>query len=179
MKYLKNINELLRSTYLSAANKLEHDHVERSKELINWASENGENLTFDKIYYHQFIFNGSNEGEYYSIVNYDYKEVNESNRSTTLYLYFNIHMKSNWGNTKEITLRFKIILKNTYAVDSNKLRLEINRNDMIRNSDPKVARKNALHIFRFFNECWEDDLSKNDYKGYELQDLSVNRLYKS
>jgi hypothetical protein len=179
MKHLKTINELLKSTYLSAANKLKYSHGKRSKEIIDWASKKGTNKTFDRIYPYQFIFDNSQEGEYYSIVSYDYKQVNEGNRMTMWYLHFNIHMKSNWGNDKSLTLRFRIISTDTHRVDSNSLDFSISSSDKLENKDPKVARKNALYLIRFFKECWEDDLSKDDYKNYEIKNLNINSLYKS
>jgi hypothetical protein len=88
-------------------------------------------------------------------------------------------MKSNWGNDKSLTLRFRIISTDTHQVDSNRLEFEVSYNDKLESKDPMMARKNALHLIRFFKECWEDDLSKDDYKNYEIKDLNINSLYKS
>ena len=179
MKHLKTINELFKSTYLSAANKLKYGHGKRSRDIIDWASKSGTNVTFDRIYPHQFIFDDSQEGEYYSIVSYDYKQVNEGNRTNMWYLHFNIHMKSNWGNEQSLTLRFRIISTDTHHVDSNRLEFEVSHHDKLESKDPMVARTNARHLIRFFKECWEDDLGKGDYKNYEIKNLNINKLYKS
>lgn len=169
MKHIKTINELLKSTYLSAARQLGNKHGKRSKELIDWAAKSGQDVTQDRIYPHRFLFDGSFEGEYYFITSYSLiSETETSNK----FLRFNIHMNSNWGSKEDFTLIFRILEV------SKKLEFYY-KSDSFENKDSKIGRQNANHIMKFFKECWEDDLSQGDYNGFEIKGLSVNRLYKS
>jgi hypothetical protein len=57
MKHIKNINELLKSTYVSAANKaLGYEHIKRHRELLKYAGEKGQNVPVDRIFPHKFVF---------------------------------------------------------------------------------------------------------------------------
>ena len=172
MKHIKTINELFKSTYLSAARQLGNKHGKRSKELIDWGAKSGQDVTQDRIYPHRFLFSGSFEGEYYSITSYSSKVDTKSPSSTLKLLYFNINMDSNWGNKEDFTLIFRILQ------ESKKLQFYY-KSDSFENMDSKIGRQNANHIMKFFKECWEDDLSQGDYKGFEVTELSVNKLYKS
>jgi hypothetical protein len=168
VKHIKTINELLKSTYLSAARELGHKHGKRSKELIDWAAKGGQDVTQDRIYPHRFLFDGSFKDEYYFITSYSLKIETETLRKL---LRFNIHMNSNWGNKKDFTLVFKILTTD---------RLDFYyKSDIFENKDSKIGRQNANQILKFFKECWEDDLSQGDYNGFEIKGLSVNKLYKS
>ena len=170
MKHIKTINELFKSTYLSAARQLGNKHGKRSKELIDWGAKSGQDVPQDRIYPHRFLFSGSLEGEYYSITSYSSKVDTPS--STLKLLYFNIHMDSNWGSKEDFTLIFRIL------EESKKLQFYY-KSDFFENTDSKIGRQNANQILKFFKECWEDDLSQGDYKGFEVTELSVNKLYKS
>ena len=172
MKHIKTINELLKSTYLSAAQQLRNKHGKRSKELIDWAAKSGQDVTQDRIYPHRFLFDGSFEGEYYFITSYSSKVDTQTPSSTLKVLYFNINMSSNWGSKEDFTLIFRILEV------SKKLEFYY-KSDSFENKDSKIGRQNANHIMKFFKECWEDDLSQGDYQGFEVTGLSANKLYKS
>lgn len=84
-------------------------------------------------------------------------------------------MTSNWGNTKEFKLIFQVYRIDRYRIEIPYLRLSY-KSDRFEHVDNMVARKNANHIIRFFNECWEDDIKK-DYPDFIIKDLSVNGIY--
>jgi hypothetical protein len=178
MKHIKTLNELLKSTYLSAARGLGQTHGKRSKELIDWATKSGQDVEQDRIYPHRFLFDESFENEYYFITGYS-SSVESSGSSGERFLKFNIHMNSNWDKKTDFTLIFKILTTEKYRIDKNRLDFYPHRSTSFNNEDSKIARQNANHLLKFFKECWEDDLSKVDYKGFEIKGLSVNKLYKS
>lgn len=165
MKHLITLNELLKSTYLSAADKLYVDHEGRSKNLIAHASKSGTDLKQDRIYPHKFIFDGGLENEYFFITEYSYSE--ETLRQMN-YLDFEVDLKSNWGNLKKFTMSFRIMGTNLGFQGQTKFT----------NKNAKIARSNANHMLRFFKECWEDEISV-EYPDYEISGLSANALYKS
>jgi len=175
MKHIKTINELLKSTYLSAARELSNKHGKRSKELIDWAAKGGQDVTQDRIYPHRFLFDGSFKDEYYFITSYSLVIGTETSNK---FLRFNIHMDSNWGNKEVFTLVFKILTTDRYNIDKNRLEFYF-KSHSFENKDSKIGRQNANQILKFFKECWEDDLSQGDYNGFEIKGLSVNKLYKS
>ena len=67
MKYLKTLNELFKSTYLSASNKIKSRHKSRAEKLIKHAAEMGKDTPHERIWHHRFIFPESLENEFYSI----------------------------------------------------------------------------------------------------------------
>lgn len=120
MKHLKSINELLKSTLVSAARKAKsnYEHPERSKALLNWAEERGENVPVDRIFPHPFTFDwiypkstnsyfkqfvspinpGSNP-PYFYITNWEFIEDRLTDRNNFYEVRFKITFKSNWGET--------------------------------------------------------------------------------
>lgn len=174
MRHIKTINELLKSTYLSASKSLHPSHPKRAKALIDYAIEQGEDVTsHDRIYPHRFLFDNY-PNEYFFITDYNYKQTQESG---SYYLWVSVEMISNWGNDKKFTLAFQIFSLEKYKIDVPYLRLRM-VSDRFTNSDAVVARKNANHMIKFFKECWEDNI-RVDYPNYIIKDLSVNNLYKS
>lgn len=61
MKHLKKIDELYKSTYKSAADKLKHRHPTRSKNIMDYAEESGESelskSEIERQWPHKFEFN--------------------------------------------------------------------------------------------------------------------------
>ena len=175
MDHIKTFNELLKSTYLSASNKLRSNHSKRASDLIDHALKHGKDVTsHDRIYPHRFLYDRTHEGEYFFITGYSKEEVREKN---TRFLIFKPNLISNWGNKKEFRLIFQVYRLQDYRIDDPYLELDY-RSEKFENDDSMTARKNANHMIRFFKECWEDDISE-EYPDFIIKQLSVNKLYKS
>lgn len=179
MKHLISINELLKSTYLRASRELGDSHKSRGQEMINWAAKSGEDDKQDRIYPHKFVFESPLENQYYFITDAEFEHVRkDASSSRAKVLSVKIELKSNWGESKSISLHFEDINPEDYRVDSDRYELRYYSGEVFRNKDIPVARKNALHLYRFFNQMWEDDICK-EFPNYKVVNFSVNRLYKS
>ena len=92
MDHIKTFNELLKSTYLSASNKLRSNHSKRASDLIDHALKHGKDVTsHDRIYPHRFLYDRTHEGEYFFITGYSKEEVREKN---TRFLIFKPNFKN-------------------------------------------------------------------------------------
>ena len=172
MKHLMKINELFKSTYLSASKELGSRHQPRVDKLISWAGKRGEDNKQERVYSHRFIFDGSYENEYFFITS-----ISHSIDKRVLSVSFG--MKSNWDRDKRIYLNFDILNPGTHRVEESYLRLA--SSDIFENKDVVAGRKNANHLLRCFNEYWRDELSGEDqeFEDYTIKGFSVNRLYKT
>lgn len=179
MKHLISINELLKSTYLKASQQLGDSHKKRGQEMIDWAAKSGEDVKQDRIYPHKFIFESPLENQYYFIsdVKFEHNRKDASSSNAKV-LSVKIELKSNWGESKSISLHFDDINPEHYRVDPDRYELKYYSGEVFRNKDIPVARKNALHLYRFFNQLWEDEISE-EFPDYKVVNFSVNKLYKS
>lgn len=187
MKHLKSINELFKSTYLSAADKLKMQdrHKGRAEELIKHAAEIGQDTPHERIWPFRFIFPGSLENEFYSIQSV---EEQKADWQTNIYINF----KSNYGNNKRMELNFNlyapVIAKQRNpeqlrhhlgsSDDNFHFKLATKTDTGFTHPDSRIARKNALELRNFFLEYWEDELSEK-YPNYILSNFTVNNLYRS
>lgn len=119
MKYLKHIDELLKSTYKSASKKLAVGHPGRSKEISKYAEEKGENKKIDRIYPTKFTFQDTNDepDEYYFITNVNPREIYRTPSSGNINSCnntYNVIFQSNYSNIKMIQVIFSFYRKSPY-----------------------------------------------------------------
>ena len=184
MKHLKTINELFKSTYLSASNKIKRRHKSRAEELIKHAAKMGKDTPHERVWPFRFIFPNSLENEFYSIQSVEKRMAGHFCLITT-------HFVSNYGNKKEMGHRFdfyvpKFVKSPLSPVNQMYRNCEISKDenfyfrydpgDGFTHDDKKIARKNALEFYKFFLEYWEDELSE-EYPNFILDNFTVNNLY--
>ena len=186
MKHLKTINELFKSTYISAADKLKSKdrHTGRAEELIKHAAKMGEDTPHERVWPFRFIFPDSLENEFYSI-----QSVKESRNDYNSFVQINF--KSNYGKDKKMELHFYVYVPSGFSRqnpqfqgtmtsqdDDCKYRLNVKSDTGFKHPDNRIARKNALEFYKFFLEYWEDELSEK-YPNFILEDFTVNNLYRT
>lgn len=171
MKHLQSIDELLKSTYLSASRGLDRHHSKRSKEMKSYAAEKGEDVKVERIYPYKFILEKL-PNEYFFITSVSHEELDKDKK-----LKISVNLQSNWGQNESLNLYFTNYNPARYRVEECYFRFESDY-PIFTNSDVVVARKNANHLLKFFKQYWEDELSK-DYPDYTIKNLTVNNLYKS
>ena len=186
MKHLKTINELFKSTYISAADKLNRmdRHTGRAEELIKHAAKMGEDTPHERVWPFRFIFPDSLENEFYSI-----QSVKESRNDYNSFVQINF--KSNYGKDKKMELHFYVYVSHyfkqqnpqfqgswTSQDDDCKYELNVKSDTGFKHPDNRIARKNALELYKFFLEYWEDELSE-EYPDFILEDFTVNNLYRT
>jgi hypothetical protein len=179
MKHLKTINELFKSTYLSASNKIRSRHKSRAEELIKHAAKMGKDTPHERVWPFRFIFPNSLENEFYSI-----QSVEQIDRGN--FCLINTHFVSNYGNKKEMTKRFDLYVpksaksihmyKNCEISKDENFYFRYHPGEGFIHKDTKIARKNALEFYKFFLEYWEDELSE-EYNEFTLDNFTVNNLY--
>ena len=133
----------------------------------------GSDSVVDRIYPHRFLFDGSLENEYYYIVDCKISEYMDLYK----YLNFVIFLESNWGNGKRLYMKFQIKDEYYWGADE----LSFHSFEKFNNTDVKIARSNANHLFRFTKETWEDRDGEEfePYRNHEMVGLSINKLYES
>ena len=184
MKHLKTINELFKSTYISASDKLNrmNRHTGRAEELIKHAAEMGEDTPHERVWPFRFIFPNSLENEFYSI-----QSVKESRNDYDSFVQINF--KSNYGKDKKMELHFHVYVSHyfkqqnpqfqgswTSQDDDCKYELNVKSDTGFKHPDNRIARKNALELYKFFLEYWEDELSE-EYNEFTLDNFTGNKLY--
>jgi hypothetical protein len=173
--------ELYKSTYMSAADKLEQGHKKRSGELKKHAAEKGISAFagkegFDRIYGHPFVFQNqfpNRENFLGKFFITDFKDWLPGNYRSE-YNGINVVMKSDYGNTIEIDV---IVGPNRFV----KMDLEY----QIRNESRPVKEKNflfqnrkdALEFRKAILEYVEDEFSEEASELFDLQTLPINKLY--
>jgi hypothetical protein len=181
MKYLKTLNELFKSTYLSASDKIKSRHKSRAEELIKHAAEMGKDTPHERIWHHRFIFPESLENEFYSI-----QSVEEDGRSHFCLVITNF--VSNYGKSRRMEHQFDFYVPKSVKVNEPLYQFcETSKDenfyfryipsDGFVHEDSKIARKNALEFYNFFLEYWEDELSEK-YDDFILDNFTVNNLYR-
>ena len=175
MRYLKTLNELFKSTYKSASDKLGGAfHSKRKEDLLKHAAKVGTDVPTSKsrLWSFRFILHDSSlEGEFYSIVNVEYSYDGSNKHDITIVL------ESNYRNLKKIPLTF-------YGRDTD---IRYSYNYRFQNEDSKVARKNAFELRKFFLEYLEGNIARDEkvidppanLANAELQNFTVNNLYRS
>lgn len=173
--------ELYKSTYMSAANKLEVGHKKRSGELKKHAAEQGISAFrgkegFDRIYQHPFIF--ENHKDCKGIENFLGKffitDFNQRGGYNAGYYGIGVVMKSDYGKTIDIELCVGI---------ENFLKMEIQYGDTGVSSGPKIRnfkfdnRKDALEFRKFIMEVCEDGEIEDGIQIFNLESMPINKLY--
>jgi hypothetical protein len=171
MKYIMTINELFRSTYLSAANKLKN-HPDRSKDLKDWADKGGLNYKFsptEKDYPHRFTL-GNIKG-YFMIT---HNETNKDGLVSGSVRYI-IYMKSNYSEIRVIEMILNKGNNNPYmricSGDSRNISGMYCENFLFTN------RTDAMHIKKYLLEVYDISEYPNEYKI--IKNIKLNDLYRS
>lgn len=105
MRYIMKLDELYKKTYISASNKLEPNHKERSQKLIDWASEKGLPAKFDRECSHKFEF-CKYIGNKYDPKLYGYffiTGIKESTNASSLLVY-DVFLHSDYDNDVKISV---------------------------------------------------------------------------
>jgi hypothetical protein len=175
--------ELYKSTYMSAADKLEQGHKKRSEELKKHAAESGISAFagkggFDRIYGYPFIFQNhpslKNRGDFlgkFFITGFE-DHVYGSYREG--YHGVKVIMKSDYGKT--IRLEFCMGPENYSRVD-----LEYDFGGGSKATEiPNFKfenRKDALQFRKFILEMVEDDELEDGSEYFNLDTMQINKLY--
>jgi hypothetical protein len=180
MKYLKTLNELFKSTYLSASDKIKSRHKSRAEKLIKHAAEMGKDTPHERLWPFRFIFPESLENEFYSI-----QSVEEDGRNHFSLVIINF--VSNYGKSRRMVHRFDFyvpkpakeypLYRNCDTSKDENFYFSYVPSDGFVHEVPKIARKNALELYNFFLEYWEDELSEK-YDDFILDNFTVNNLYR-
>lgn len=181
MKYIKRIDELQKSTYVSAAKKLKNRHRGRSEDLIKYAREKGEPKKIDRIYPHIFKFTNKSVGRFsdelhpdenFFISNIKHLGLQQFTRKTG-YEYY-ITFESNYNN--KIMIRLVVFKDGEMFMKLNQI--TINDDIQIRPSDDFefITRKDAFHFKRAICETIEDE--SPDSEELEIfKSASINQMY--
>lgn len=168
MKYIKYINELFKTTYYNAADKLQYSHPKRAEKLRNWAKM-GEEPMIDKEHWYKFNF------EDYKIRHYQLKEYLIGDFYITGYSMirdaFIISFESN--SNRKITILINHRYTKFHELEINMIVKEYNERFFFQ------KRKDALQFYRYIKEVSGDvrgDVIKN--KDFDwLNNIRINQLY--
>jgi len=192
MKHIKHINELLRSTLVSASNKARsYEQKAKSGRFIKHAVEKGENVPVDRIFPHAFTFNHvtdvrfsdyvqpyipGTEPPYFYITDWEIKHDGLKNKAYVV--MFSVELKSNYGKT--IFLECEI-----YDNGQFKCWLKTYNNQIVESTYFKFSsekRKDAVQFKKFlledltpeFLEDIEDFSCSDSTFDYILDNLSAD-----
>lgn len=190
MRYLKKFNEELnKSTYISAANKLREmggkNKLKRAEELENHAKENGKEYDIHNIHYHEFTIEG-NSGY---LIN-SYKVRRERSRC-----YLTVFMFDTRRDKKSITIEFTYYGGNGWAcshgqhetvscISSNMMEMWLNYYDesgKYEDNSPDFLfenRKDATEFKNFIIDFLKNDPEYSEYSEEmdALSSVSVNQM---
>lgn len=170
MKYLLRLDELYKSTYRRASDKLRGRHKKRSDEIIKWAEERGESELkkpdIEREYPHPFLFNNKSLedtkqnflGKFYII---SYKIGPYRSGSNPHARTIEIDMIGDWGQKVIIKLT---IFYPSYAI----LRMSISYGDKYERDFLFDNRKDAIQFRKYLIE-----------QDKEAAKLKINSIYTS
>ena len=169
--------ELYKSTYMSAADKLEHGHKKRSGELKKHADESGISAFsgsqgFDRIYGHSFIFENYSQlknredflGKFF-ITGFE-DHVYGSYRPN--YHGVKVIMQSDYG--KKIKVEIVVGPENHCKIDLEYGPIEISNFKF-------ESRKDAIELRKFIFELAEDGELEDGDEYFTLNTMPINKLY--
>lgn len=174
--------ELYKSTYMSAANKLEDGHKKRAEELKKHAADQGISAFrdgrkgFERIYQHPFIFENHKDckGREDFLGKFFITDFHQGGGYMTGYFGIHVEMKSDYGEKIDINL---VVGGNNY------LNMEIEYGDTGISSGPKIRnfkfdnRKDALEFRKFILEICEDNEIEDGSYIFNLESMPINKLY--
>ena len=181
MKHLKKIDELYKSTYLSAANQLKSKHVSRAKKMMTHAEERGTSELSKpdvvRLFPHPFVFTNNKEfqsrykqfvmGKFYIV------GVEKNTNLRSGYQGIFVELANEWGQ--------RVVLELSYSVNSDYLDLTWNRlvvgamgkkEKSLETSFLFDNRNDARQFIKFIYEAIEDLEMLEPPKP-----ISINRLY--
>ncbi len=166
MKYLLKIDELYKSTYKSAADKLRGKHQKRSSDIMNWAEEKGESELkkkhIERDYPHAFTFTDDNLSKVYLGKFYITGGTKEKASTWSIPAsQIRVTMMGEWG--QEITMSL-FVYDDDIRTANHKMSVsgKYSVNDFLFNN-----RKDALEFKKYIVQNIDEMYSK----------LSVNDLY--
>ena len=181
MSRIKKVDELYKSTYISAADKLTGNHNDRANRLRDWAHEKGSPAKFDRDHPHRFYFSqykqlhyNSDMNGYFSIV--EIKRGNSSNYRSDICVY-DVYFRSDYNK------KIKIIV----LLDSDPTWVELRLSLPYSKSDTEEwtsggsflfeKRKDAIEFKKYLHESISDDEGpfKDDEINVSL--ININRMY--
>jgi hypothetical protein len=168
MKYLKKIDELYKSTYKSAADKLLRKHKKRSEDIMKWAGERGESelkkKDVEREYPHAFSFTNKDLedlnllGKFFITDSYCVEENGYIMPATNI----SINMISEWG----LKINLELVIENeTYEL----LRFKIKFNNKYERKFLFNNRKDAIELRRYLIQNVDEEFTK----------LRINDIYTS
>lgn len=179
MKHLLKLDELYKSTYKSAADKLKSKHLKRSGEIMKWASERGESelkkVHVERQHNHTFVFDNYKSledrkdnflGKFY-ITGHEQVFGLRIGKSQDEYSGVDVIMTSDWG----VKISIKIVYtKNPFKIFHTKIKFnyrggkfEFERDFLFNN------RKDAIEIRKYLVDNVDSIFSK----------MSLNDIYTS
>lgn len=182
MKHLKKIDELLKSTYLSAARGLSISHSKRAEELKRWAAEKGESEKIERIYPHRFNFKNDSievwknviyDDEYFFVTNI--KQRTEGLREE--YVEFQIGFRSNYGHNIVLSFSYNYLrTRDEEPGNWNRIKFESFGDDGVGRTYQFLSRKEAYEFKKCLLEWIEDEKLPNEYTKI-LKSISLNKFY--
>ena len=179
MKHLQKIDELFKSTYKSAADRLKRKHPVRAKNIMDWAAEKGESELkkshIERQWPHKFEFNNDSladlKNEYFlgsfSIIGCRRPSYRQG------YEGAGVEMLSDWGQKIEITVSWNIDDDRDWF--SMKIYFNYWNNKYQNERDFEFTnRRDAIQFKKYLIEMY-DDGELNIQK--DPRDISINSLY--
>lgn len=167
MKHLQRFDELNKSTYLSAADKLKF-HPSRANKLLKHAVDKGTDTVRERLYSHRFP-SARDINEYYFICNCEIYRIN------TVGFLLEIKLESNWGSERDISRYAYIDHVDTEGKKFKFASLKDKNGDFYLFGD----RIDALHLRKFLLEYFDDNKKyiKETFPNFESVDISINKMY--
>ena len=173
--------ELYKSTYMSAADKLEYGHKKRSEELKKHAAEKGisafaGNQGFDRIYGHPFIFENQFPHREHFLGKFFITGFEDHVYGSYRLNYHGVKaiMQSDYGKT--IRIEFVTGPNNHFSLD-----LEYPNEKTGSHIEEKnfkfQNRKDAVEFRKFIFELVEDGELEDGDEYFNLDTMSINKLY--
>lgn len=180
MNSIKKVNELYKSTYLSAAKKLAGQHNDRADKLIDWGSEMGSPEKVDRDHPHRFKLSNnkiskykSDMGGYFSIIGI--KNADSSKYRSDIQAY-DVFLTSDSGKKIKI-----VVLLDS---DPTWIQMQFSENyDETKWTSGEIfyfeRRKDAVQFKKYLHESISDDDGPFKDDDVNVSLININRMYTS
>ncbi len=181
MSHIKRVDELYKSTYMSAAIKLRGNHNNRADRLINWAREKGLPEKVDRDCPHKFYFSNNSvckyrsdmEG-YFSIINIK-NAADTSNYRSDIKAY-DVFLTSDYGKKIKII----VLLDDDPTWISMKFSEPNEKGEWMSGCEFYFERRrDAVQFKKYLHESISDDNGPFKHDEVNVSLIKINSMYKS
>jgi hypothetical protein len=175
MKYIKKIDELYKSTLLSAHNKLKYKHPHRANKLKKWADESGKSdlskLDIDRIFPYGFaLHDNASVNDIKNDFLSTFYIIGIESVENDSYLYITVCMMNDYGQN------IKLVVK-LYARDYSIHEFYVKWGRENERQFLFERRKDAVQFRKFILEDGLSELGMDNRKDIISKVLVINRLY--